>query len=241
MVWEINKKAPGYQSYTMGILQTLCGCLLRYFADGTNPAAEEGGREYDYKRLNRVLTYVDQHYNEKITLQTMAELEHLSLHYFSHFFTDKIGIPFQKYLTLVRLEKAQAELAGSEKSITEIALDCGFANVKLFNKYFKEKYGCTPSSYRDALLAQAADRPDRKPLTYDESSSGDYYEMDTWNAMGTLYRYLDARADTKLEALNPSPRLRRSGRWSRFKPMGLRQGMKGTGMSRQPQAGQSKD
>ncbi|CAM3577273.1 MULTISPECIES: GH39 family glycosyl hydrolase [Paenibacillus] len=207
MVWEINKKAPGYQSYAMGTLQTLCGGLLRYFADGTNPAADEGSREYDYKRLNRVLTYVDQHYNEKISLQTMADLEHLSLHYFSHFFTDKIGIPFQKYLTLVRLEKAQAELAGSEKSITEIALDCGFANVKLFNKYFKEKYGCTPSSYRDALLAEEAHRPDRKPLTYDESSSGDYYEMDTWNAMGTLYRYLDARADTKPDALNPPPPL----------------------------------
>lgn len=65
MVWEINKKASGYQSYTMGILQTLCGCLQRYFYAGVHPTEEEGSREYDYKRLNRVLTYVDQHYSEK--------------------------------------------------------------------------------------------------------------------------------------------------------------------------------
>ncbi|KOP68550.1 AraC family transcriptional regulator [Bacillus sp. FJAT-18019] len=198
MVWEMNKKSPGYRSYTLGKMQTLCGHLLRYFSEGINPEAEEGGKSYDYKRLNRVLTYIDQHYKEKITLQTMAEQEHLSLHYFSHFFTDKIGIPFQKYLTLIRLEKAQSELTGSEKSITEIAMDCGFANVKLFNKYFKEKYGSTPSSYREAA-ASLPDKPNRKPLTYEESSSGDYYELDTITAMGSLYRYLELKSETEQE------------------------------------------
>ena len=85
MVWEMNKKSPGYRSFTVGRLHTLCGHLLRYFAEGINPEAEDGGKSYDYKRLNRVLTYIDQNYKEKITLQTMAEQEHLSLHYFSHF------------------------------------------------------------------------------------------------------------------------------------------------------------
>lgn len=204
MVWEMNKKSPGYRSYTLGKMQILCGHLLRYFSEGINPEAEEGGKSYDYKRLNRVLTYIDQHYKEKITLQTMAEQEHLSLHYFSHFFTDKIGIPFQKYLTLIRLEKAQTELANSERSITEIAMDCGFANVKLFNKYFKEKYGCTPSSYREANAA-LPDRPNRKPLTYEESSSGDYYELDTITAMGSLYRYLELKSESEQEQASSLP------------------------------------
>ncbi|SET04492.1 helix-turn-helix domain-containing protein [Paenibacillus sp. NFR01] len=197
MVWEINKKSPGYQRYTMGRLQMLCGCLLRYFSDGTNPAVNEGSKDNDYKRLNSVLTYIDKHYNEKITLQDMADAEHLSLHYFSHFFTDKIGIPFQKYLTLIRLEKAQIELAANDKTISDIALDCGFANVKLFNKYFKEKYGCTPGSFREASLAPEPHRLNfnRKPVTYAESSSGDYYEMDTLNAIGSLYRYLEVKTD----------------------------------------------
>ncbi|WP_327204770.1 GH39 family glycosyl hydrolase [Paenibacillus sp. DMB20] len=204
MVWEINKKAVGYRSYAMGCLQTLCGYLLRRFSLGTNKAAEEDNKTYDYKRLNRVLQYVDEHYNQKITLQTMADQEHLSLHYFSHFFTDKIGIPFQKYLTLVRLEKAQVQLANSTKNITEIALDCGFANVKLFNKYFKEKYDCTPSAYREAAEASDPSNPDRKPLTYEESSSGDYYETDTIQAMTSLYRYLRIKTDRDNEASDRS-------------------------------------
>ncbi|MEC0128907.1 GH39 family glycosyl hydrolase [Paenibacillus pabuli] len=209
MVWEINKKSPGYQSFTMGRLQMLCGCLQRYFLGGTNTPMGEGSKDYDYKRLNRVLTYIDSHYNEKITLQEMAQSEHLSLHYFSHFFTDKIGISFQKYLTLIRLEKAQTQLAGNEKKISEIALDCGFANVKLFNKYFKEKYGCTPGSYREASHAAVPHQlnVNRKPKTYEESSSGDYYEMETLNAIGSLYRYLDAKMDTGQDKVHLSTTL----------------------------------
>ncbi|WP_412070989.1 GH39 family glycosyl hydrolase [Paenibacillus alvei] len=205
MVYEINKKASGFRSYTLGSLQMLCGYLLRYFFSGSNEAAEEDTKSYDYKRLNRVLQYVDQHYKEKLTLQTMADQEHLSLHYFSHFFSDKIGIPFQKYLTLVRLEKAQAELATTTKSITEIALDCGFANVKLFNKYFKEKYNRTPSAYRETFASTDQPDPDRKPLTYEESSSGDYYETDTIQAMASLYRYLYIHTDEGTEFMPTFP------------------------------------
>lgn len=194
MAWEASKKAPGSRHYSLGSLQMLVGHLIRYFGTGTNETARENGKAYDYKRLNRVLQFVDRHYNEKISLQTIAAKEHLSLHYFSHFFSDKIGIPFQKYLTAVRLEKAAAQLAESGKSMTQVALDCGFANVKLFNKYFKEKYGCTPSAFRASLLAAKPVDPARKPLTYAESSSGDYYETDTIQAMESLYRYLE-RAD----------------------------------------------
>ncbi|VTR60222.1 transposon Tn10 TetD protein [Actinobacillus pleuropneumoniae] len=202
MVWENEQEVPRLSKLYPGKAANVMWTFSAIFSEGINPEAEEGGKSYDYKRLNRVLTYIDQNYKEKITLQTMAEQEHLSLHYFSHFFTDKIGIPFQKYLTLIRLEKAQSELSGSEKSITEIAMDCGFANVKLFNKYFKEKYGCTPSSYREAA-ASLQDKPNRKPLTYEESSSGDYYELDTITAMGSLYRYLEVKPDQERERANP--------------------------------------
>lgn len=191
LAWEASKKAPGCRNYSMGALQLLAGHLLRYFSTGVNEASLENNKAYDYKRLNRVLQFVDRNYSQKITLQTIADEEHLSLHYFSHFFSDKIGIPFQKYLTSVRLEKAVAELTESDKSITQIALDCGFANVKLFNKYFKEKYDCTPSAFRDAAITETPISPARKPLTYAESSSGDYYETDTIQAMESLYRYLE--------------------------------------------------
>ncbi|MBV6716623.1 GH39 family glycosyl hydrolase [Paenibacillus chitinolyticus] len=194
LTWEASKKAPGCRNFSIGLLHLLTGHLFRYFTTGPHEAYQEDKKTYDYKRLNRVLKYIDRHYSQKITLQSIAEQEHLSLHYFSHFFSDKIGIPFQKYLTSIRLEKAVAELTESAKSVTQIALDCGFANVKLFNKYFKEKYEMTPGAFREAAKEKTAS-PERKPLTYDDSPSGDYYETDTIQAMESLFHYLNLNED----------------------------------------------
>jgi len=191
MAWEASKKAQGSRNYSMGLLYMLAGHLMRYFSMRMTEESRRDVKDYDYQRLNRVLQYIDRHYSQKITLQSTADQEHLSLHYFSHFFSDKIGIPFQKYLTSVRLEKAVNALMNTNHSVTQIALDCGFANVKLFNKYFKEKYDSTPGAFREAVMTAKSVDPARKPLTYEESPSADYYEVDTIQAMESLYRYLE--------------------------------------------------
>lgn len=191
MAREASKKTQGSRNYSLGLLHMLAGHLMRYFSIQLTEEKQNNVNDYDYQRLNRVLQFIDHNYSQKITLQSIADQEHLSLHYFSHFFSDKIGIPFQKYLTSVRLEKAVNALMDTNHSVTQIALDCGFANVKLFNKYFKEKYDTTPGAFREALTAAKPVDPDRKPLTYEESTSADYYEVDTIQAMESLYRYLE--------------------------------------------------
>ncbi|MBB3112426.1 xylan 1,4-beta-xylosidase [Paenibacillus phyllosphaerae] len=191
LVWESTKTAPGFRSISQGLLHLLTGILLREFSAGKNEALQTDGKLHDYARLNRVLRFIDQQYRDKITLQSIADQEHLSLHYFAHFFSGKIGMPFQKYLTSVRLEKAVAEMADSAKSVTQIAHDCGFANVKLFNKYFKEKYGVTPSTFRESLKTEPVRTRERLPSLTKDSPSGDYYVIDTIQAMETLYRHLE--------------------------------------------------
>lgn len=191
MAWEASKKTQGNRHYSIGLLYMLAGHLVRYFPARLTEESPREVKDYDYQRLNRVLQYIDRHYSQRITLQSIADQEHLSLHYFSHFFSDKIGIPFQKYLTSVRLEKAADALMNTSHSVTRIALECGFANIKLFNKYFKEKYDVTPGAFREAATAIKPADPARKPLTYEESPSADYYEMDTIQAMESLYRYLE--------------------------------------------------
>ena len=138
------------------------------------------------------------------------------------------------------MEKAQSELSGTEKSITEIAMDCGFANVKLFNKYFKEKYGCTPGSYREAA-ASLQDKPNRKPLTYEESSSGDYYELDSINAMGSLYRYLEEKSVQEQDRANPLTAVVTDHVQIQIQPGMSSAGYKSIGTVPQQRAGQLKD
>ncbi|MDK8179758.1 helix-turn-helix domain-containing protein [Paenibacillus sp. UMB4589-SE434] len=198
MAWEASKKTQGSRNYSMGLLYMLAGHLMRFFSRRMTEEKRRNVKDYDYQRLNRVLQFIDRHYSQKITLQSIADQEHLSLHYFSHFFSDKIGIPFQKYLTTVRLEKAVDALINTNLSMTQIALDCGFANVKLFNKYFKEKYDTTPGVFRESIMESKSADPTRKPLTYEESTSADYYEVDTIQAMESLYRYLETSQESFL-------------------------------------------
>ena len=193
MAWELNKKPPGYRSCAVGLLHMLIGHLVRSFPHEALPDGESGaepGNDYELRRLNRVLQYIDKHYSQKITLQDIARQEHLSLHYFSHFFKDKIGIPFQKYLTLIRLEKSAELLAGTNKNVTQIASECGFANVKAFNTYFKEKYGTTPTGYRDKQGRDTLKKSSRWNVNT-SAIHGAYYDIDTIQAMDSLYAYLE--------------------------------------------------
>ncbi len=58
------------------------------------------------------------------------------------------GTTFFDYLTLFRLEKALPQLTYTKKTVAEIAYDCGFSNLRSFNRAFKRHIALTPSEYR---------------------------------------------------------------------------------------------
>ncbi|MBR6382797.1 MAG: helix-turn-helix transcriptional regulator [Lachnospiraceae bacterium] len=100
------------------------------------------------QRMRRLIRYIEEHYSEKILLKDLAERENLDLYYLSHFFTENFGIPFQKYLALLRCEKARSLLLLTDLPLLDISLSLGFSDPKYFNRYFKESYGCSPKEYR---------------------------------------------------------------------------------------------
>ena len=71
-----------------------------------------------------------------------------SKYYFAHYFKEITGLTFYEYLTGYRMQMAVAALQNSETGISEIALNCGFSNVRSFNLVFKAAFGTTPSKYR---------------------------------------------------------------------------------------------
>ena len=80
----------------------------------------------------------------------MSVAEHFgySACYFSRFFKSNMGITYKEFLTKMRLNAAKDSLTGSQKSVLEIAMDCGFSDarglINMFNKY----EGITPLQYR---------------------------------------------------------------------------------------------
>lgn len=103
----------------------------------------------EYARLRRVEAYVRSRYAEPIDLQTVAEIALMERSAFSRFFSQKVGFPFSRWLSHVRLHKACELLTSSgDRNITDIAFDVGFSNLRSFQRSFKRHFGMTPVEYR---------------------------------------------------------------------------------------------
>ena len=98
--------------------------------------------------ISRVLEYVDDNFQHKLTLGELAERENLSLSYLSHAFKDAMGISFQEYLKQKRFENASRLLQSSEMNLLDISIASGFSDVRYMMKAFSEIAGCSPAEYR---------------------------------------------------------------------------------------------
>ncbi|TVY08579.1 helix-turn-helix transcriptional regulator [Paenibacillus cremeus] len=95
-----------------------------------------------------VLEYLEQHYHEDITLDSVAEKLDISGGYLSSYFKEKTGHNFIDYVHEVRITKARELLLQSELKIQEAASQVGYHNLNSFNRMFKKYTGMTPSEFR---------------------------------------------------------------------------------------------
>ena len=100
------------------------------------------------ERINRVVNYVMQHYQNSISLAEVATLVNMSESYFSRFFRKATGNRFSDFINRIRISKACELLAHTDQYITTICYDVGFNNVANFNRRFIEHKRVTPSDYR---------------------------------------------------------------------------------------------
>lgn len=107
------------------------------------------------KRIKIVLHHMSNHYNEPLTVQRMAELINLSDMYFGTLFKQETGMSFRKFLTMIRINRAEDMLYSGEYKINEIADACGFSDVFYFSRLFKEHRGYAPSA---ALKSKKKDK-----------------------------------------------------------------------------------
>ena len=100
-------------------------------------------------RLNRTIDYIQNHYDEDLNLAKLAEVACFSKFHFHRIFRAMVGETINDFVQRIRLEKSMQKLTTElNKSITEIALDCGFSCSQNFAKLFKARYGITPSIFR---------------------------------------------------------------------------------------------
>ena len=96
----------------------------------------------------RMLDYVTEHYAEDLSLHQLAELFGYEYHYLSRILNRDYKIRFKDFLNQYRVSLAIKLLHQHQKSITEIAMECGFQSIRNFNHVFKSVTGRSPSSYQ---------------------------------------------------------------------------------------------
>lgn len=102
--------------------------------------------------MPQLLSYIDQHYNEPISLADLAEHFHFNPSYLSTYFSQHYGIGFNEYLNQIRIEKAKSYLENKHVSISEISGYVGYSDHSYFCKVFKKMTGMSPSKYRKSRL-----------------------------------------------------------------------------------------
>lgn len=124
----------------------------------------------DNRRLLRTRDLIDRCYADALDIEALARSAHLSRAHFIRSFRSTFGETPHRYLQRRRIERAMALLRESDRPVTEICLDVGFASLGSFSKTFAEIVGCSPSAYRrrrhspersrvPSCYAKAWDRP----------------------------------------------------------------------------------
>lgn len=107
------------------------------------------GEKQDQDLLHKLLTYIQNHFTEAISLKNIASNLGYNYNYLSKYFNNNVNMSFVDFLNGTRVNHASYLLIYSEKNISEIAFLCGYESIRSFNRNFLKIKQCTPKEYRE--------------------------------------------------------------------------------------------
>ncbi|HIQ06712.1 MAG TPA: helix-turn-helix domain-containing protein [Anaerolineae bacterium] len=100
------------------------------------------------RRVQAAIEWLQVHYAEPVSLSELAAAVGISPRHLSRLFREAVGQTPAEYLETLRLSVAQSMLMGTDRSITEIALEVGYTTPSHFSQRFQSRTGLTPSEFR---------------------------------------------------------------------------------------------
>ena len=102
-------------------------------------------------RLNKVINYIMQNFDQDISLPKVASTANMSLTAFCNFFKENNRLTFVEYLNTVRVGHACKLLFDKDRNVVDVAYECGYNSLANFNKQFRKYKNMTPTEYRKVL------------------------------------------------------------------------------------------
>lgn len=100
------------------------------------------------KVVSDIITHINTHYSEDLTLKGLSGLMYFNAAYMGSMFRNETGEVFSDYVNIVRVQKAKELLEKTNRKANDIAENVGFKNVNYFYSVFKKYTGVTPTEYR---------------------------------------------------------------------------------------------
>lgn len=150
---EYTAQQKGYQSLVKLLLTELVLRLGRFYSERPRLISErllvvQGGTK---DKLNRVLGYMEHHYNTDFSVEQLAEMASCSERQFARLFKQATGTTVINYLHNLRIERAQKMLSRTNEKIAAIGMEVGFHDISFFNRIFKRIVGMSPKEYQAGL------------------------------------------------------------------------------------------
>ncbi len=147
-----NNKRDYWELEAYSIIYSISSFVVNEFEWMTIEKDIVKQRMYRLPMLKKILEYTQNNYNSKITLEEAAKKLSYSIYHFSRIFKQLMGMTYMEYLTDVRMKSAERLLIETEDSVSYISNECGFENIKTFNRLFKQKYSCSPTHFRKSKI-----------------------------------------------------------------------------------------
>ena len=163
---ELDKKQPYYKDIVSAAIREFW-FLLKRNLPREEKAKDDSRRNRMLEEFQELLDYIDDHHAEDLTLEYAADMMHFSPSHFSKTFKKMMGMNYVTYVNMVRIEHAVGMLGTNQYRMIDIALECGFSNIRSFNRVFKEITGSTPTEFSTQI------DPDVYKTTYYHRKSGE--------------------------------------------------------------------
>ena len=150
MYGQYENKGNGYQFDVLSYFYKILYLLMdQYKVTEIDEKTRKHNRQLE--KLSTITQYIKEHYNEDISLESVAETFGFNPTYLSKMFQKYAGINYKTYVMDVRMNKAYKELMNTNDSITEIATRNGFSDSRSFTKAFRKRFNLLPSIYRKEI------------------------------------------------------------------------------------------
>lgn len=144
---EVRQPLPGGEQVLLGLSLRICHSILRsmlHLGVKNNPLTHR-------LEVDKTIQFMHANLDRKISIEELAEIAHMSPSHYARIFKKETGQSSISYLNQIRLEQVKRLLLEGTKSITDIALACGFSSAAYLSASFYQKYKLSPKEYQNLM------------------------------------------------------------------------------------------